>query len=227
MSASETFPQRVRRLLDERGITQAELASRTGIDRSELNRIVNGKRPPKPREAAWLIAQLGGTLEEWGPTLDFADDPASKEELSQHEGVALRHFEALRARDEAISAQKAFEASFRSEEQAWREERKQLQEAMRDIRRDCAERVKQRDEELARRENELLAELSAARDRIAELERQRREATQLAKDRLEQIKTLTAALDTERSRVASAGLFGGLVGALLGAGAVAASSDDE
>lgn len=225
----ETFAQRLKRLMTEKGLSQTELATRTEIDRSELNRIVHGKRSPKPREAAWLIEALGGSLEEFGDGLDVARDPAFKEEVVQHLGVAHRVMKAERERDEAIASRHSVEGSFRVEEAAWRDERKQLQEALRDVRKDCAERVKQRDEELARRENELLGDLSTARDRIAELERERREAAQLAADRLQQITTLTKAIDAERSKVASAGLFGGLVGALLGAGAGAAvvSSDDE
>ncbi len=40
-------------------MTQTEIAAKTGIDRVELNRMVNGKREPKPAELAWLAKVLG------------------------------------------------------------------------------------------------------------------------------------------------------------------------
>ena len=212
----------------ERGLSQSELAIKTSIDRSELNRIVHGKRAPKPREAAWLIEALGISSDDFIAELEVGEDPAFKDEVAQHREFAHRVLTAERERDEAKVARNSFEASFRVEEISWREERKQFQEVLRDMRRDCAERVKQRDETLAKRENELLGKLSEARDRIALAERQSREHEQLAADRLTQIEKLTRALEAERGKVASAGLFGGLVGALIGAGAGAAvaSSDD-
>jgi transcriptional regulator with XRE-family HTH domain len=227
MIERETFSKRLKRLMEEKNLSQSEVASKTGIDRSELNRLVHGKRAPKAREAAWLIEALGVT--EFMQGIDIAGDPAFREEIEQHQELARRMLDAERARDDAQAAHKSLEASFRSAETAWRTERQELQEALRDNRRDCAERLKQRDEALAKRENELLTKLSQANDYVAALERQLRATQQLAADRTAQLTQLSKALEAERAKVTSAGLFGGLVGALIGvgAGAAAASSDDE
>lgn len=227
MIERETFSKRLKRLMEEKNLSQSEVASKTGIDRSELNRLVHGKRAPKAREAAWLIEALGVSDTEFMQGIDIAGDPAFREEIEQHQELARRVLDAERERDEALAAHKSLEASFRGAESTWRTERQELQEVLRDNRKDCAERLRQRDEALAKRENELLAKLSQSSDSAADLERQLRAAQQLAADRLTQIATLSKALETERAKVTSAGLFGGLVGALIGAGAAAASSDDE
>lgn len=50
---------RVRTLLSDRGVTQTELAERTGIDRAELNRLINGRRSPRSDEIQRLADALG------------------------------------------------------------------------------------------------------------------------------------------------------------------------
>lgn len=230
MSASlDTFAKRLRRTMEDRGISQTELATKTEIDRTEINRLVNGKRAPKPREVAWLIEALGADRESFFAGLDVAADPAFADEIEQHRRLARRVLDAERERDEARAARNAIEGSLRVEEMAWRAERGQLQGALADFRRDCADRVRQRDEELTRREQELLRELSGARDQTAQVQRDLRAMTELANDRRRQLQELQRALEAERSRVTAVGLFGGLVGAVLGGGlgAVVASNQDD
>jgi transcriptional regulator with XRE-family HTH domain len=41
-----------------KGFTQSSLAKRAGIDRSEVNRIVNDKKVPHPEELALLAQAL-------------------------------------------------------------------------------------------------------------------------------------------------------------------------
>ena len=219
--------------MEERGVSQTELATKIAIDRTELNRLVNGKRAPKPREAAWLIEALGVEADTFLADLDVSADPAFGDEIESHRQLARRVLDAERERDEARAARNGLEASFRVEEMAWRAERGQLQGALADFRRDCAERVKQRDEELARREQELLGELSGVRDQSVRFQRELRAMTEVANDRLRQLQEAQRSLEFERGRVTTAGVFGGLVGAMLGGGigAVVASNkgdqDDE
>ncbi|HEX3478646.1 MAG TPA: helix-turn-helix domain-containing protein [Kofleriaceae bacterium] len=223
---SNTFALRLRHAIEKRGISQTELAAKVEIDRTELNRLVNGKRAPRPREAAWLIEALGVGGEEFLGGLDLAEDPAFADEIEQYRGLARRVLDAERKRDDAQASRNALEESLRIEETAWRAERGQLQAALADIRRDCAGRLKQREEEFARREHELLRELSEARDQLALSQRQLRAANELANERLRQVAELQRSVETERARVMSAGVFGGLVGAMLGGGigAVVAST---
>lgn len=223
MSAEpDTFAIRLRRAIERRGISQTELAAKVEIDRTELNRLVNGKRAPKPREAAWLIEALGVDGDAFLGGLDLAEDPAFADEIEQYRRLARRVLDAERERDDAQASRKSLDESFRVEETAWRAERGQLQAALADIRRDCATRLKQREEELARREHELLRELSEARDQLALSQRQLRAANELANERLRQVAELQSSVETERARVMSAGVFGGLVGAMLGGGIGAA-----
>jgi HTH-type transcriptional regulator/antitoxin HigA len=55
----------LRRLLDERGWTQDELAAVTGLSRQTVNNIIAGKSNVSPETAAKLAAALGNTPEEW------------------------------------------------------------------------------------------------------------------------------------------------------------------
>lgn len=226
----DTFAVRLRRALEERGTSQTELAAKVEIDRTELNRLVNGKRAPKPREAAWLIEALRVDGATFLAGLDVADDPAFADEIEQYRRLARRVLEAERERDEALASRNALEGSFRVEEMAWRAERGQLQVALADIRKDCAARVRQREDDFAKREHDLLHELSDVRDALALAQRELRAATELAGERLRQLAGLQRALETERTRVMSAGVFGGIVGAMLGGGigvAVASKRDDK
>lgn len=217
-AAADTFAARLRRAIDERGISQTDLAAKVEIDRTELNRLVNGKRAPKPREAAWLIEALGVDGDAFLSGLDVADDPAFADEIEQYRDLARRVLDAERERDDAQASRNALDASLHAEEMAWRAERGQLQGALADIRRDGAARLRQREEDFAKREHELLRELSAVRDEHALSQRQLRAANELANERLRQVAELQRALETERARVTAAGVFGGLVGAMLGGG---------
>ena len=50
---------RIRALLKSRGMSQTALAARAGVDRAELNRLVNDRRPPRLQEIAWIAEALG------------------------------------------------------------------------------------------------------------------------------------------------------------------------
>jgi transcriptional regulator with XRE-family HTH domain len=122
-AAADTFAARLRRAIDERGISQTDLAAKVEIDRTELNRLVNGKRAPKPREAAWLIEALGVDGDAFLAGLDVADDPAFADEIEQYRGLARRVLDAERERDDAQASRNALDASLHAEEMAWRAER--------------------------------------------------------------------------------------------------------
>ena len=230
MSETETFATRLKRAIEEKGVSQTDLATKIGLDRSELNRLVNGKRAPRPREAAALIEALGVDPDRFLKGLDLADDPTFADEVESYGKLIRRVLDAERERDDAQASRNALDASLHAEEIEWRQERDRLLAALSDARRDCAARLKQRDDELARREQELLGELAGVRDQSALLQRQLRAANELASERLRQVAELQGALERERGRVLATGVFSGIVGAVLGGGVgavVARNSDDD
>ncbi|MBM4398419.1 MAG: helix-turn-helix transcriptional regulator [Deltaproteobacteria bacterium] len=63
-SAAETFGARIRRLMQANGFNQTTLAAKTGIDRADLNRLVNDKREPRVEELGFLAKLLDVTPDE-------------------------------------------------------------------------------------------------------------------------------------------------------------------
>lgn len=45
--------------LDRRGMTQADCASKAGVNKASMNRICNGKEPPYPQRAKRIAEALG------------------------------------------------------------------------------------------------------------------------------------------------------------------------
>lgn len=223
------FARRLRRELERRKWTQTALATKTGIERSELNRLVNGKRDPRGQEIGWLSAAFDMEPEELLEEVDVMELETFTAEVEHARKIASRTLTAEQERDEATASLTAAEESLREAEKGWRTERAELQAMLAQQREDCAERLQRRDEELAQREGQLLGRLGEARDQTIELERQLRRTRRVADDRQRQIAQLQRALEAEKAKVSSAGLFGGLIGAALAGGtaAVLASNGGE
>lgn len=228
-TASSSFAERLRNLINEKGITQTELATRTSIERSEINRMVNGKRDPKPQEIGWLAEALDVHPKKLIEGVNIEQLETFEEEVERAREQARRVLSAERERDEAKSALKVQEDTTRTLEAGWRRERSEMQKLLATQRHDCADRLRQQEDELARREHELLTELSQLRDDKAALERDLRQARQLALNREQQIEHLQRSLAAERGKVAAVGIFGGLLGVAVGGlgGALAATDEDE
>lgn len=60
----EKFSSRIRRELEARGWSQSKLAKRSGMERCELNRVLNDHRVAKPHEVEWIAKALGLSREE-------------------------------------------------------------------------------------------------------------------------------------------------------------------
>ena len=56
---AEAFGEYLKRLLEEKGMTQAELARRTGLTEASVSRYINGSRIPRISQA-YEIAQVIG-----------------------------------------------------------------------------------------------------------------------------------------------------------------------
>lgn len=50
---------RLRKLMEDRSISQVDLARKTGLDRADLNRLINNKRSPRTEEISLIAQALG------------------------------------------------------------------------------------------------------------------------------------------------------------------------
>ena len=216
MKTKEDLPQRLRRLLSERGMSQTDLATRSRIERSELNRLVNGKRDPRPYEIGWLAEAFGITAEALLEDVDVAKLELFEEEVERGQAHAREVLTAERERDDAKAMYKALEGQVHGMEAGWRAERRDLQAALAAQREDCAQRVALREEALAQREQELLEQNAALRDQITARERELRQSQAVAADRARQVAKLQRALESALGQAAGAALVAGLIGAAIG-----------
>ena len=63
----------VERLIEETGVTIAELAGKAKLETSRVQAIVDGRWTPSPREREKIAAAFGVTVTEisWGHTMNF------------------------------------------------------------------------------------------------------------------------------------------------------------
>ena len=61
----ETFSTRLKRLLEEKGIKQTELAVRAAITQSTVSKYIRGTQEPKSRELYAISNALGVSMESW------------------------------------------------------------------------------------------------------------------------------------------------------------------
>jgi transcriptional regulator with XRE-family HTH domain len=216
MAPKEDFAQRLKRLIDERGMSQTVLAAKTRIERSELNRLVNGKRDPKPYEIGWLAEALGVSPKELIAGIDYEKLELFEEEVERGQTHAREVLTAERERDDAKAMYKALDDQVHEMEERWRTERRELQTALAEQRDDCKQRVALREEALAKREQELLDQNAVLRDRITVLERELRQAQVVTADRGRQVEQLQKAVEDARGKAAGAAIFAGLIGAAIG-----------
>ena len=212
----EDFSQRLRRLLGERGMSQTDLAARARIERSELNRLANGKRDPRPYEIGSLAEAFGLTAKEFLDGVDVAKLELFEEEVERGQAHAHEVLTAERERDDAKAMYKALEDQVHGMEAGWRAERRDLQAALAAQREDCTQRVALREDALAKREQELLDQNAQLRDQLTARERELRQATAVADDRARQVAKLQRALESAHGQAAGAALVAGLIGAAIG-----------
>lgn len=65
---STDFAQRLKALLEERGMTQLELAARVGVTRSAMSRYVSGDREPRFVTLVRIVEELDVRVEDLLPT---------------------------------------------------------------------------------------------------------------------------------------------------------------
>lgn len=105
---------RLKSLLKARGMSQSALAARAGIDRAELNRLVNDRRRPRLDEVGWLAEALGLPIEELIGDLDGLPTDL-RHDLGRFADLARRVLRAERERDEALAQVAALKAELERE----------------------------------------------------------------------------------------------------------------
>ena len=106
---------RIRELLRAHRLTQAALAARTGIERTQLNRFLNGGRAATLEELKWIAEALGVTTGDLGIELDHADD--ARPVLAHLGDLSERLHRAESERDEARARAAAVESQLAQERQ--------------------------------------------------------------------------------------------------------------
>jgi transcriptional regulator with XRE-family HTH domain len=103
----EPLGKRIERLMNAKGWSQTMLSDRSGVERSQLNRYINGHRNPSPEDIGSFAQALGVTPEE---LLDGAELPDNVRRAIDH-AVSLteRALRAERERDEAQAIKAAAE----------------------------------------------------------------------------------------------------------------------
>lgn len=214
-SAQSAFSEKLKQLLAERGLTQTEVATRTHIDRVDLNRMVNDKREPKPHEVAVLAVVLKVDPKELAGDVDL-------EQIKLFIIIAEHLVEAEDRLSERQVELQSLADSHRAAESRWTIERQELIAEREQSRRDAAARIAELETTAARREAALDLRL-------------REQANQLAQraETIAQLQNAIAAntqtITTLRAEVAGAGgraIFSAVIGALAGA-ALAKSGDND
>ena len=66
----DKFSSHLKRLMAEKGVTQAELAARAALTQGSVSKYINGHQEPKSRELYAISKALGVSMESW-----FEDEP--------------------------------------------------------------------------------------------------------------------------------------------------------
>jgi transcriptional regulator with XRE-family HTH domain len=197
-----TFAEKLRKLLRERKLTQTDLSKLTGIDRVDLNRMVNGRREPKAHEVAMLSIALSVSSDELASA-------ASDAEVRVYSVIARRVLDAEAALRQLQAEIVARESGYRAAEERWARERMELIGEKEAARRRAAEiesGAATREARMELRMRELTANLAQRSDEIHRL-----------RFSLKTQAESMASLQAERAKDSGHVLFAGIIGALAGA----------
>ena len=99
MAEIADFGRKVKKIMKQRGITQAWLSQKTGVTEATLSRYVNGSRKPQADIAAAIAEALDVSLEY---LTGITGCPAPIKTLSTEETIMLSAFARASARDRKI-----------------------------------------------------------------------------------------------------------------------------
>lgn len=217
----ETLGQRVKRLMEEKGFNQTSLARRTGIERTELNRLVNDRRQPRNDELAWLAQALDVTIEVLLEGVDLPEE--LRKTLALFEDAARRVLVAEGERDEIRERLAASEEEHAGERRRWEDERHQLEAQAKAARDESARVVSELSAQVGAAEQALEDERRARADDRGRAELALKHAAASADVLRNQVIALQRELARERSSKIATGFIAGLAG-LFGGAALGSSS---
>lgn len=206
--AQSAFAEKLKQLIAQRGVTQTELASRTGIDRVELNRMVNDKREPKAHEVALLAVALKAKPEE------LAGD-VNRDEVKVFTLIAERLLSAEDGLTERVLELQAVVEAQRAAEIRWAAERQELVEEVALARQQASARVAEVEAAAAGRERDQNLLLREQRERVAQQAVEIGQLRNTLAANATTIQELRAALAGEGGRALIAGVIGALAGVAL------------
>lgn len=216
--ARETLGARIGRLAREKRWNQSELARRLGIDRSDVNRVVNDRRDVRVHEIPLFAAGLDMQVEE---LLDGVElPPGYRRQLEKAHDSVLKYLETKAELDETrkrlVGVHDAFQeamAQWDADRQRWTTERRQL--------------IDRHEEQ----RSVLEQQLAEARREVAALGQRLAKSEAAASGLREEAEALRGSLAGQKANTVMTGILSGLAGAALGAlGSAAVMSpnvDDE
>jgi len=93
----EIFSTRLKRLMAEKGIKQAELAARASIAQSTVSKYIRGTQEPKSRELHAISKALGVSMDSWFTGLQPPADAGEDGNWKSRATTAERKLRQLRA----------------------------------------------------------------------------------------------------------------------------------
>lgn len=210
----ETFGARLKRLMGARGITQTQLAERTGIDRSVLNRLANGKAQPRAEHVAWLAPVLELTPEELMRDLDLA--PESRRALDWAKESLERLMRAEGARDEAIANLEGITRELERERAGRLQDHQEHARAMIEVRAQTERQLREQQDAAARQDAQAQAEKATWIAHLGQSEAALRQAAMTEDWLRSQIVQLQHDLAAEKGKKVTSAFLAGMAGLLIG-----------
>jgi transcriptional regulator with XRE-family HTH domain len=207
-SAQSAFSEKLKQRIAALGLTQTDVAIKAGIDRIELNRMVNGKREPKPHEVAMLARVLKIDPEE------LAAD-VNQDEVKVFSVLAER---VITADDRLTERERELEAVVQARtaaEARWTTEREELIEETLLAKQDAAARIAQVEGDAARREAQLTLAVRQHAEAVAQRDAEIVRLHGVIAANGQTIAELRQHLAGEGGRALFAGVIGAFAGAIL------------
>lgn len=243
-----SFGTRLRALLNDGGISQAQLARDCGLDRSEINRLCNDKRDPRPHEIVRIGRALGLDAEALLAGVELPSE--IKEVRAELERISTELLEIEQERDAAVAALETERNQASADREEWERERDDLHEHIAALREEHAKEKEAFQLQAAQQSQLLTDQLTTERERsTSELASHRRTAAQReqqllgakqeaqdaerrakaalagSRSRVQQLQTAVHKLQGEISKLRGQRVLTGVLGALGGIMLGAAGSD--
>jgi transcriptional regulator with XRE-family HTH domain len=208
---------RIRRLIKAKGFTQSAFATKTGIERTELSRILSGKKAPHPDQILWIAEALEIAAE---VLLEGAEMPSGyRKAMQKGEEAVHRVIQAEGERDEARARIVELTSEVEALHAQLANERTEADQRLAEARAEDARA-------LAAQKAAHAAEVAGLRMSIGKLADENRKLTSSVHVANASNIALQKQVQEARNNATGAAVFTGLMGILVG-GALGSSGGDE